>query len=735
MKKNVCKVLVVILLLTTVFAVFNLDSLLDAFNSMSSNSDSKSGIVNAKANEENHLSLELDRDKAQVGEIILAKVKAHGIDNLVGFQVNIKYDPEILEAVNPDTGVPMGTRTMPKDGDILVNEKYSVITMASNKVEEGILNFGKSYTFFNEYKKSGENESTGTLAVIGFKVLKEEAAYIGFEDTPTMPNGVSGTLLYNCEGERITGYTASQPCMVNGKNSDRSIFINLDKSSAKVGDVIKAVIEVNDIDFLSAYHINIKYDPEFLQPVNPSTLVPFESETMPEDGTLLVNEEYGPFSIAVNDLEEGILNFGKSYSLLNDYRMSGNGEGGTGTLGTIGFKVLKEGSTSISFANSITMPDSISGTMLYDWKGDRITDYLVIQPEVITISGSSEEPVETPDPITPPDRYIHMRLDKTSAKVGEIIKAYIDVRDITNFAAYQLNIKYDPNVLRAVDANTGEPFDKDTVPGGGDILANAEYGIVPLVDNDTANGILNFGKAYSYMEEYRKSGMPEESGTIAVIGFEVLSEKSTNIRFENTSTMPNSISGTYLYNWNGERLTNYTIIQPKTINGSSGILEDNISMMVDKNSSKAGEIITVSFLINNVDYLAGYQLNLKYDPKVLEPVQSSGEVYKKRTMPEGITVINNDNYSPITVVSNDLEKGKLCFGKVYLDMNSLKNSGFTENSGVLGEISFRVLSEEKTEISFERIPSVSGNVLGALIFDWDGNEIQGLSVQESVVIN
>ena len=42
------------------------------------------------------------------------------------------------------------------------------------------------------------------------------------------------------------------------------------------------------------------------------------------------------------------------------------------------------------------------------------------------------------------------------------------------------------------------------------------------------------------------SGKPEESGTIGVIGFKVLREESTNIRFENTSTMPNGISGTYL---------------------------------------------------------------------------------------------------------------------------------------------------------------------------------------------
>ena len=67
----------------------------------------------------------------------------------------------------------------------------------------------------------------------------------------------------------------------------------------------------------------------------------------------------------------------------------------------------------------------------------------------------------------------------------------------------------------------------------GTFFDNSEYGIISLVDNDISNGILNFGKTYTYMEEFRNSGEAEESGTIGVIGFKVLSEESTNIRFEN----------------------------------------------------------------------------------------------------------------------------------------------------------------------------------------------------------
>ena len=144
--------------------------------------------------------------------------------------------------------------------------------------------------------------------------------------------------MYDWEGNRITNYTTSQPSVINVKNSEGSISLELDRNSVSVGDIINAVIKINDVDCLSAYQLNIKYDPEFLQPVVPDTLNPYNSATVPDDGTLIANEEYGPFSVAANNIEEGILNFGKSYSFLSDYRMSGKGEGSTGTLGTIDLK-------------------------------------------------------------------------------------------------------------------------------------------------------------------------------------------------------------------------------------------------------------------------------------------------------------------------------------------------------------------------------------------------------------
>ncbi|MDQ2088241.1 cohesin domain-containing protein, partial [Herbivorax sp. ANBcel31] len=96
---------------------------------------------------------------------------------------------------------------------------------------------------------------------------------------------------------------------------------------------------------------------------------------------------------------------------------------------------------------------------------------------------------------------IKMELDKTVASVGDIIKADLKVEDITTFSGYQVNIKYDPEMLELVSP----------MPEAGDILNNENYGIQTASD-DEEKGILNISKNYLYLEDYREDGNPEETG-------------------------------------------------------------------------------------------------------------------------------------------------------------------------------------------------------------------------------
>jgi len=117
----------------------------------------------------------------------------------------------------------------------------------------------------------------------------------------------------------------------------------------------------------------------------------------------------------------------------------------------------------------------------------------------------------------------------------------------------------------AVDPETGKEFTSSTFPPGRTVLKNNAYGPIQIADNDPEKGILNFALAYSYIAGYKETGVAEESGIIAKIGFKILQKKSTAVKFQDTLSMPGAISGTQLFDWDGEVITGYEVIQPDVL--------------------------------------------------------------------------------------------------------------------------------------------------------------------------
>lgn len=168
------------------------------------------------ADSNSYVTIELDRTEASVGDIIKASVMVNNIPNLAGFQVNIKFDPSVLEAVEADKKTPYTKNTIPQEGTIIVSNTYGAIPTASHNLSEGIINFGKAYVFFKNYKEDGIAETTGVLGVIYFRVLKEQVAEVKFENSPAMPKSISGTTMIDWDGKTIeSGYSVRQPQVIN----------------------------------------------------------------------------------------------------------------------------------------------------------------------------------------------------------------------------------------------------------------------------------------------------------------------------------------------------------------------------------------------------------------------------------------------------------------------------------------------------------------------------------------
>ncbi|MFZ5989946.1 MAG: cohesin domain-containing protein [Bacillota bacterium] len=159
-----------------------------------------------------------------------------------------------------------------------------------------------------------------------------------------------------------------------------------------MGDIVKATLRIENIDDFSGYQINIKYDPSVLQPVDVNTGLPFTERTSPVNGTLLADPGYQVVEFANNNLNSGILNFGKYSAYLDDEITQFTPED-TGILGVIGFKVLQAKDTSIRFEDTPLMSDAIEGTILCDGSGYMVDFYYkVVQPDTIRASGIPPTP-------------------------------------------------------------------------------------------------------------------------------------------------------------------------------------------------------------------------------------------------------------------------------------------------------------------------------------------------------
>lgn len=172
------------------------------------------------ADNQSAISLEFDKTKASVGEVIKASLKINNIKNFGGYEVRLRYNPEVLQAVDANTGSPLEDKTPPAKGDLLQNASFSPFGLTNSVIKDGILDFGNIYMKIQDYKKSGKAETTGTLAVIGFKVLKDAATEVIFDDLNAMPGAINGTMIFDWDGAQIkSGYTITNPGKINESSS------------------------------------------------------------------------------------------------------------------------------------------------------------------------------------------------------------------------------------------------------------------------------------------------------------------------------------------------------------------------------------------------------------------------------------------------------------------------------------------------------------------------------------
>jgi len=713
------------------------------------------------------ISVTLDKTTASVGDIVTATINVNGIQNFAGYQANLKYDPAVLQPVYDD-GTAYDSSSVPDSGTLLT-KRYSPTDMATNDLANGILTFGRTYMNLDGYKNSGNSESSGSVAIIMFKVLKKAPTQIKLQNSTSLTKPVDGTMVFDWTGAQLSNYTVEQASLLNNDGTvpseipsvvpsteptspvsiNSGVVVEVDKTSAKVGDIITATINVKNINGFAGYQANLKYDPAVLQPIyDDGTL--YDNSSVPENGTLLM-KRYSPTDMASNDLTKGFLTFGRTYMNLDSYKNSGSAET-NGSIAVIRFKVLKETATAIVLQNASSLTNAVDGTMLFDWTGAQLSGYKVQQAPSINGVLPSTQPSSTPStqpsvkPSTLPGSGVIAAVDKKTASVGDIVTYTISVKDIAGFSGYQANVKYDPAVLQPI-YDDGSAYDNSSVPETGDLLLK-RYSPTDMASNDLSKGTLTFGRTYMNLDSYKNSGTAETTGSIAIIRFKVLKTTATAIWLQNASSLTNAVEGTMLFDWSGTQLSGYSVIQAESINGNvvtqepsvepsvvpSTIPGSGVFATVNKTTASVGQIIEYTISVKDINGFAGYQANVKYDPAVLQPVYLDGTAYDSASVPETGDLLLK-RYSPTDMASNDLSKGTLTFGRTYMNLDSYKNSGSAETTGSIAIIGFKVLKTTPTIILLENASSLTNAVDGTMLFDWSGAQLKGYAVQQAPSIN
>jgi hypothetical protein len=557
---------------------------------------------------------------SQVNELYIESVKESfdiakitiyikNIANFSGYQANLIYDPHVLKPVYRD-GSEYDIQSPVEAGSLLTNQ-YSPIDFAKHDLQSGVLNFARAYMSINAYKASGVSEHSGSIAIIYFRMLKQEYTHITLANCNTMPEAISGTILTDWDGNQIFNYTASvsytimaympthtpvpyptptptptntiapsvPPIIIPPSYPPpaalKSLSMNGERVSNSTGDFYKVTLNVQNIANFAGYQVSLKYDPNVIMPVY-STGSQFKSASNVESGTLLTNDDFSPLKVANHDLANGILNFGIAYIDINSYKNSGAPET-SGSIGVIYFKVLKHTPTSIKLTDSDTLPSGLNGTSLYDWNSTQILDYAVFPllvidsiistitpaPTSTPITTTTPAPASTPVPYTPTasstviptytpvpanQGSIILDFDKSQVEAGETVTVKLKAKNINNIGAYAAAIKYDPKILK-FDGRAGY-YPAVYPPRDG----------FEIVLDDNVNGIVVFRKKIINPASSNTNTIENEI-VLEKPSFTANSSGDVNIGFDNTNSLifPSN-QGIALFDWTGSFISHYNII-------------------------------------------------------------------------------------------------------------------------------------------------------------------------------
>ena len=351
-------------------------------------------------NQTAQLTFSIDDTPVYVWDTFTLHLNVENITDLAGWQCNIEFDPNLLEA------------TEVVEGDFLKENGGTTYFQAST-----IDNTAGTITDLVAARTTiGGVSGNGRLLSVTFMTKALGDAQITVTNLQAGTSGISATIPLSVPDIIIT--IEDKP-IIDIIDPIFSFFT--ETSSVLVGDTFTLHLNAENITDLARWQCDIEFDPNLLEAVEV-----VEGDFLKEGGATTFF------------LESTIDNTTGKITGLDAVRLSRDGVSGTGRLLSVTFKAKATGDTQVTLAN------------LYAGSSKSVAIPLNIPEIVITVSdvGSAR---------------LYFSIDDIPVRVEDMFTLHLNIADVTNLSGWLCDIVFDPTALEAVEVIEGDFLNKSNV--------------------------------------------------------------------------------------------------------------------------------------------------------------------------------------------------------------------------------------------------------------------------------
>ena len=513
------------------------------------------------------LSFSIDETPVRVGDTFTLHLNAENVTDLAGWQCNIVFDLNVLEAVEVSEGdfLKAGGATPFFQSSTIDNTAGKITKLSAARFSGGVSGTGRLFSVTFMAKTTGDAQVTLTNLY---------AANSALEAIPVSPPEIVITVADQSDSDVADQSDSDVEDQSDSDVEDQSdsdvegakLSFSIDETPIRVGDTFTLHLNAENVTDLAGWQCNIVFDLNVLEAV----------EVV--GGDFLKAGGATPFF-----QDSTIDNTAGEITKLSAARFSG-GVSGTGRLFSVTFTAKASGDAQVTLTN------------LHAGSSDLTTIPLSIPDITITVADKPTPDVDSAK--------LSFSIDETPIRVGDTFTLHLNAENVTDLAGWQCDIVFDLNVLEAVEVSEGDflkaggatPFFQDST------IDNTAGKITNLSAARFSGGVSGTGRLFSVTFTAKASGDAQVTLTNLHAGSSDL------------TTIPLSIPDITI-----------TVADKPTPDVDS----TKLSFSIDEIPVRARNTFTLHLNAENVTDFAGWLCDIVFDPAALEAVEvSEGDFLK-----------------------------------------------------------------------------------------------------------